>query len=214
MQRPCSKPPCWFLACQPQPPPPPPPPALGGKIQGELYKVYCQKESCDDLPKAIASKLVTTLGEDVSQNIRLPVDWFAKLSAVLPHVKQHVSTCLLKTCVGGWTTSFRRHEVDKLPCIFGCRGEQDTLAHYLLCTPLWQIAGSALGVGVQITISERLCMLAPSGDRVELLALCFQVYHFTKSRAKALGSAPSLGSNHVQRIAFEAARTFLNHIKR
>ena len=40
-------------------------------------------------------------------------------------------------------------EAVRLTCIFGCAGERDELAHYILCSPLSQIAGAAKGVGMK-----------------------------------------------------------------
>ncbi len=121
--------------------------------------------------------------------------------------------CAFKTLVGGWTTSHRMHEQEVLPCIFGCRSETDVLGHYLMCTPLWLICSRALSVEAPLHLGERICVMNPSVETLQLLALCFQVYHYTKSRAKELGGFHAIGSNHAQTIAFESARTFRNHVK-
>ncbi len=165
------------------------------------------------MPRESATKLVVTLGPEVSKTLRLRTDWFSVLCEVLPRVKQHAAMCLFKTLVGGWTTSHRMHEPDKLPCIFGCRDAPDDLRHYILCSPLWQICSQVLGVEAPLQIGERVCVVCPSPERVQLLALCFQVYHYAKTRAKELGGYQTVGSHTVQTIAFESAHTFLHHVK-
>ena len=104
------------------------------------------------------------------------------------------------------------HEDVLLPCIFGCRGAQDSLNHYLVCSPLWQIASASLCCEAPLHIGPRIGIIDPTPQRLQLLSLCFCIYHYTKSRAKELGGAPVLGSNRIQDIASESARTFLNHV--
>ena len=120
--------------------------------------------------------------------------------------------CTFKTLIGGWTTSHRMHEPIHLPCIFGCRGEQDTQLHYLQCFPLWHIATTVLGIEAPWSISSRLGVTDPSPEKAQLLALVFMVYHNTKSRVKELGGLGATSSNRVQRIAAECARCFVHHI--
>ena len=153
-----------------------------------------------------------TLGELTSSTLRLPVDWVVVLTETLTLVRQHTSMCVFETLIGGWTTSWRMHERDKLPCIFGCNGESDDIRHYLLCSPLWQIAGESLGTEPPLDLGSRLCACDPNPEKARLLALVFQLYHHTKARTKELGGFRNVGSRHVQRIAFEAARTFVNHV--
>ena len=45
-----------------------------------------------------------------------------------------------KSVCGAWTTSHRLHEINQLPCVFGCTDSKDTLSHYLVCPVLWQLA--------------------------------------------------------------------------
>ena len=104
------------------------------------------------------------------------------------------------------------HEPTKLPCIFGCHGEQDLLTHYLLCFPLWHISGSAIGIQAPWLLGERIGVINPSPETALLLALAFMVYHNSKSRLRELGGLEVVDFNHVQRIAVESARTFVSHL--
>ncbi len=102
------------------------------------------------------------------------------------------------------------HE-ELLPCISGCRGERDTVSHYLLCSPLWQIAGAACGFEVPID-STRLCICNLCHEHVQLLSVACATYHCTKNRVKDLGGFSVVGQHVVQTIATEASRTFHTHL--
>ncbi len=104
------------------------------------------------------------------------------------------------------------HEAETLLCLFGCAGEKDEIHHYLLCSPLWQIAAEVMKVEFPLDLGSRLCVVDPSPERAQLLALVFQLYHHVKTRTKELGGFASVGSRHVQRMAFEAARTFVHRV--
>ena len=104
------------------------------------------------------------------------------------------------------------HEHAKLPCIFGCQGEQDLLIHYLLCFPLWHICSSVLGIAAPWALEERLGIRSPTPEKAVLLALTFMVYHNSHSRIKELGGLGAISFNHVQKIAAESAVTFASHL--
>lgn len=114
--------------------------------------------------------------------------------------------------MSGWTTSRRMHEEDLLPCLFGCRDEGDTLGHYILCSPLWQIAGAATGIEVPIDFSTRICIYNLCPQHVQLLSVVCVTYHYTKSRVKELGGFLTVGQHAVQTIATKASRTFVAHL--
>lgn len=144
----------------------------GRSLQGGLYDLFARTEVCRDIAQDMAQKLVVTLGEELSENIRLPANWYQNLVAQLPAVKTHTAMCVLKTYVGGWTTSHRMHDSDGVkPCIYGCTGERDTLVHYLVCPALWQISCAAIGVDVPIDIGARLGLIDPVPERLRALAL-------------------------------------------
>ena len=103
-------------------------------------------------------------------------------------------------------------EQDLLPCVFGCSGANDEINHYLVCSPLWQIASGALRIEAPLDIATRLCLLNPTPDAARLLALTFSLYHHAKSRAKELGGATVIGSCTVQRLTYEAACALINHV--
>ncbi len=192
--------------------PSPLPPSLAGKIQSGAYSAFRRLEVCSDFPLEMSQKLVVTLGHELSCTVHAPFDWVLSLTRALVHSKQHVAFCVFKTLIGGWTTSFRMHEHDKLPCIFGCHGEKDLLTHYLLCFPLWHICSSVLGIQAPWSLEERIGIMSPSPEKAQLLALTFMVYHNSKSRLKELGGLSTIGHNHVQTIAADSSRTFACHV--
>ncbi len=61
-------------------------------------------------------------------------------------------------------------------------------------------------------LGSRRCVVDPSPERAQLLALVFQLYHHAKTRTKELGGFSTVGSRHVLRIAYEAARTFVHRV--
>ncbi len=193
-------------------PPSPLPPSLGGKLQGKIYECFSKSEKCVDFARSMSQKLVVTLREEASRSLRVPVNWVATLTEVLRNVRPHTACCVFKTLIGGWTTSVRMHEHDRLACIFGCRNQPDEINHYFFCTSLWQIASQSLRVETPLGLAQRLCIAEPTPDTARLLALVFSLYHFCKTRAKDLGGAPYLGPNVVQNLAFEAARALRNHV--
>jgi hypothetical protein len=183
-------------------------------VQRAAYNLLRKNEVCPDLGQAMAQKLLVTLDNDLCQSLRLPATWFQAVCFSLARVKQHVAMCVFKTFIGGWTTSVRMGEVTKLPCIFGCRLELDCQNHYIACSSLWQIAAAAMGLEAPLSLSARLCLSNPSPQSMQMLALVFMVYHYTKSRIKDMhGIQAGVDSNIVQRIAFESSRTFLSHIR-
>ncbi len=156
--------------------------------------------------------MVVTLGSELSLTVRAPVDWVLQLTRTLVHNKQHAAFCVFKTLIGGWTTSHRMHEPNKLPCIFGCYGEQDLLSHYVLCFPLWRICSTTMGIQIPWSLGGRIGVMNPTPEKSLLLALTFMVYHNSKSRLQELCGLDAVGFNLVQRIAAESSRTFLAHL--
>ena len=114
--------------------------------------------------------------------------------------------------IGGWTTSHRMHEPVKGDYIFGCAGSPDALSYYLLCSPLWQNSAAAVRCEAPIFLAERLCLDKISICNLHLLALCFSIYHFCRSKHK---DYPQLlvDSDATQRIAVEASRALARHVK-
>ncbi len=71
------------------------------------------------------------------------------------------------------------HEDIKWPCIFGCEAN-DEIAHYIVCPILWHIACSQTSSEDSIYVSERLCFVQPSLEKLKRLALAHSIYHACK----------------------------------
>ncbi len=174
--------------------------------------MFLKREQCADLHRELVQKAVTTLGEELASKVVVPVDCIAKLLKVLQGCRTHTAMCVFKCIIGGWTTSHRMHEPVKHSCLLGCAHANDDIRHYLLCSPLWQIAGQALGAEPPLDLAARLCLVEPCTERARLLALTFQLYHFGKAQVKAFGGPQFCGSNHVQSLLVEASRALKNHV--
>ena len=186
----------------------------GHHSQKKCYKLLLPLYQSEVIERTLLNKLVTTLGRETSEVLRADVNWFPKLCQILKECGAHTSFCLLKTWVGGWTTSHRMHEDQKLECLFGCPHEPDNLAHYLECAPLWFIVGEVVGNQGPIGVPERLCIHDPSPEAVLRLSLAFQGYHY----AKSLVGSPNFDhlSSEPRRLQLgtaQAMRTFLRNFK-
>jgi len=151
------------------------------KVQSESYKIFSKWSCIENNEGLLANKLVTTFGEEFANNLILPETWLKDLDSKLRLVKTHVSMCLFKTWVGGWTTSIRMHEEKRLNCIFGCTDEPDSLDHYLRCAPLWHIVAEASGLTPPFLVEERVGLKDPSELSLLCLSFAFHGYHYSKS---------------------------------
>ena len=148
----------------------------------------------------------------MSYRLAFPGDWYKVLTPVLSKCKPFVGMCLFKTYIGGWTTSSRMHESVVQDCLFGCSDCCDNINHYLQCSPLWQIACQSFNVRDPFNFSERLCLISPSPDNAQLLALVFLLYHSAHSQARHSDDGVSPRPLTAQRNAVEAARALRHHV--
>ena len=95
--------------------------------------------------------------------------------------------------------------------MLGCTDCQDNINHYMQCSPLWQIACSALGVTDPFNFSMRLCIVSPTVGNAQLLALVFAPYHSAHSMFKG-GDVISPMPRVVQQNLVQAAKAFRHHI--
>jgi hypothetical protein len=145
--------------------------------QAWFTNIYSGSESLSNIQSEFASKILKTFESDIAYSLYFPGDWYNNLIPVLRYCKPYVGMCIFKTYIGGWTTSSRMHERDLRSCLLGCCESGDNINHYLQCSPLWQIACAALGVEDPFDFSKRLCIVSPSPDNAQLLALVFSLYH-------------------------------------
>lgn len=150
--------------------------------QSSIYKCLLSNTCCNQ--RVIVNKIHKTfadIGTDL-HSLVFPASWLGGLEQCFRQVKQQAAFALLRTFISGWTTSHRMHEDVLLPCIFGCRNETDTIAHYMLCSPLCHIAGAALSCEVPIDFATRACISNVCPQHVNLLACACHTYHYTTSK--------------------------------
>ena len=178
--------------------------------QAWYTNIYSGPESLSNIQFELTSKILKTFELDIAYSLEFPGDWYNKLTPILRQCKPFVGMCIFKTYIGGWTTSSRMHERDLRLCLLGCSDCIDNINHYIQCSPLWQIACAALGVEDPFSYSKRLCIVSPSPDNAQLLALVFSLYHSAHNSCTRDVVSPS--PRAVQKNLVEAARAYRQHI--
>ena len=188
-------------------------PPSNTSVQTACYNAFLPHFCEKDFPRAVAQKLVITLGESLANSLRLPVDWHSHVFPILALAKEHVKMCVLKTWIGGWTTSARMGESVRMECIFGCKHEGDDLRHYIQCSPLWQLAGEAINVLPPFDLVERLCLVHPTSEKFVMLALAFQGYHHAKSLCEGQGEQRLIvqDQRRLQTAVQQAMKSFVHN---
>ena len=158
----------------------------------------------------LGSKILITFNNDIAYKLIFPGNWYEVLSTVLRQCKPYVGMCVFKTFIGAWTTSSRMSEPVCRPCLLGCTDGADNINHYIQCSPLWQIARSALGIVDPFEFSNRLCLVAPTPGNAQLLALVYTLYHNAHNTFSRDGVSPS--PRATQKNLVEASRADGQHI--
>ena len=89
----------------------------------------------------------------------------------------------IKSWSNSWYTSSRLHESPILPCIFGCEGKVDDLAHYIVCSPFWTSLSSVVRAPecqAQECPTSRMNLVNPSVSKAKVMAVAFHCYHGLK----------------------------------
>jgi len=178
--------------------------------QAWCYNIYSGPECTDNIQLELGSKILKTFESEIAYNLVFPGEWYKDLTHALRLCKPYVGMCIFKTYIGGWTTSSRMHERIGRKCLLGCSECSDNINHYIQCSPLWQIARASLGVGDPFSFSKRLCLVSPSPDNAQLLALVFSLYHSSHNSYKSDDVSPS--PRAVQKNLVEAASAYRQHI--
>ena len=91
---------------------------------------------------------------------------------------------LLRTWSNGWFTTHRTQAKNnggiKLPCIFGCDDEEDSLHHCLCCQPLWTLVISCIVNQtslLQLPAANKICLVDPDSVTISLWVMASQVHH-------------------------------------
>ena len=91
---------------------------------------------------------------------------------------------VLKGWCNGWATSSRFHEDILLPCLFGCRGCNDDLHHYMQC-PILYALWSFLAGGASADPLERWGLIRPNPGTFNYIACVYAGYHAVRRGFRA-----------------------------
>ena len=124
---------------------------------------------------------------------------------------------VVKTLIGGWTTSGRFRHVSPNPqqCLFRCEGAIDQFSHYLCCDRLWWLVKDVRAVPstsplVRLGLGAIEDHNSPDDRRADVLkriVIAFSTYHILKEERVPVDLAAAL-SLHSRCLA--AARQRLN----
>jgi len=124
---------------------------------------------------------------------------------VMRKLRKHDCMRILKTWVNSWNTSYRYHETPRLPCVFGCDGMKDELAHYVMCPILFSTL-LQLRPFIPPDPVERIGLIRPSLDNLLTVACIFAGYHSVRNSDHLhglLASPSNLLSIHALHIFCE-----------
>jgi len=96
----------------------------------------------------------------------------------------HIALKVLKTWLNGWATSHRMHEDPILPCLLGCRGQKDTLKHYIMCPHVYAIQRFLL-TEVSSDPLVRFGIKYPSIHSMKISSCLFSAYHAVKAKVRS-----------------------------
>jgi len=116
---------------------------------------------------------------------------------------------VLKTWANSWCTTSRYHEDTSWPCIFGCQGAKDELAHYLCCIRFWSGICESCNLPeslVHVDPLIKVSLLHPSSFWAKLIAVASRTYHAIKFDQRELVQSA------VDRNEFSACLATLQHI--
>ena len=95
---------------------------------------------------------------------------------------------LLRTWSNGWFTTHRTQAKNnggiKLPCIFGCDDEEDSLHHYICCELLWTLIISCTFNQtslLHLPAANKICLVNPNSVNISLWVMASQVYHAVRN---------------------------------
>ena len=131
-------------------------------------------------------------------------DW-QRIFKQLKRCSTHISMCVAKTYVNAWATTHRYHEQHRLTCILGCKGADDTLAHYIDCPRLWRVIAKHSHEYSRGSVLEKLGLRNAHPERFKNISVAFTVYHALKMGHRELIES-ALRTRQFHQLAEEAKR--------
>ena len=171
-------------------------------LQRQIYELVAPNLFPCNLSGLFVSRL-TKLFPLVELEIKF-TDW-RLVCKQLKRCSMHVSMCVAKTYVNAWATTHRYHEQHRLTCILGCKGADDTLAHYIDCARLWRVVARHSPEYCRGTVLEKLGLKDPHPERFKNISVAFTVYHALKMSHRELIES-ALHTRRFHELAEEAKR--------
>ena len=168
------------------------------KFRNKTLKVSLQKAIFEHLTASVPPSFAKVFADRFSKALNIGIELADIFKApTLTNFSSRINTCcrplpssshpqlaLLRTWSNGWFTSHRVHAENdggvRLPCIFGCEDEPDSLSHYITCDPLWTLVFSASRADssiLQSATAHKLCLIDPSPESVARCVIAYQSYH-------------------------------------
>ena len=173
---------------------------IGNDLQKQASRILFPLFHPQDMPSLCAQRL-RALSPDFEYDLRR-CKWDV-IAKQLKRCSTHIAMCTIKTYTNGWCTTHRFHESVRLPCIFGCQGPIDTLAHYATCSRLWLVVGRHSRVNSGNSVLMRLGIQEPSPQHFKDLAVAFTVYHALKLGHRELVNT-AVDDNNFREVASKA----------
>ena len=153
-------------------------------LQSVIYKALCKTvDGAHVWAEFLNEKLGILVGETCNNKILLRTDLVVFINGFRRCPSSSQTTSIFKTLINSWATTYRYHESIKFPCIFGCTNSEDSLQHYLCCSPMWTLAASCASlptVFLSLSPSERLCLFNVNAQGLRLLGVVYRGYHALK----------------------------------
>jgi len=109
---------------------------------------------------------------------------FVKAFALLEEISGPISIKVVKTWLNGWATSHRMHEEVVHGCLLGCRGECDSLKHYVMCPHMFAFL-RYLFTGISEDPLIRFGIKSPEIFSLKVVSCLFSAYHALKGEVRA-----------------------------
>ena len=131
--------------------------------------------------------------------------------ALLRKMRTSDAMTILKTWTNSWATSHRSHDPGgKLPCLLGCRDQQDSLMHYLHCPHLYSLM-KFFNRSTDCNPLIRFGLVEPSLDCFSMICMASAGYHAVRRNGRKTCFRPvdmELSSNDVRRFWTVFAEAF------
>ena len=148
---------------------------LRDHFQREVYRKLLEKRFPSGIIDTIRGRIRDMFHPYDTSSIDLQLP---RAVCILRTLRKHDAHRVLKTWVNSWATSTRFHSDIRLPCLFGCSGEEDRMSHYCMCPRLYYLM--RLMITSPACPLERLGLISSSKDTLLAVACTFSAYHAVK----------------------------------